>query len=203
MYYCEADKIEILNRIEIIINTIITRLLPTFDLIEKEAKKIEKDKLSELAKVFNPDTMDESSCYEYAFLEAVQHYIIQSEMKQEFLNHQATLLFHIFEKDCQKIFNNGIKLKEKLEKLGVATDEDSHWYKINKELRLVANVIKHGKGHSYDKLKPLREDLFKDNFGFLITSDIEISLKDIQNYGMEMKEFWIEFFDIVLVKNKF
>ncbi|MCK9336316.1 MAG: hypothetical protein M0P43_00665 [Arcobacteraceae bacterium] len=203
MNYYEADKIEILDRIEIIVNTITARLLPTFDSIE-EAKRIEEARLSELVKIFNPDTMDVGSCYEDAFSKAGQHYMIQNEMKQEFLNHQATLLFHIFEKDCQKMCfllnDNGTALKEKLEELGIATNANSHWYKINKELRLVSNVIKHGKGRSYDDLKILREDLFKDNFGFLVTSDLEISLDDIKNYGIEMKFFWMEFFNVVLPK---
>lgn len=123
-------------------------------------------------------------------------------MKQEFLNHQATLLFHIFEKDCQKmcplLHNKGTELKEKLDEMGISTNENSNWHKINKELRLISNVIKHGKGRSYDELKILRTDLFKENFGFLLTSDIEISLIDILIYREKMKGFWIEFFDIVL-----
>jgi hypothetical protein len=76
-------------------------------------------------------------------------------MKQEFLNHQATLLYHMFEKDCKKMFpkiNNKKfinNLEEKLINLNIATDNSSSWYKINKELRLISNVIKHGKGSAY------------------------------------------------------
>lgn len=202
MHYYEAHKIEILNRIETVINTITTRLLPTFNLIESEAEKIQEEKLSESFKSFNPDTMDDASIYEDAFSDAGYYYMIQSEMKQEFLNHQATLIFHIFEKDCQNMFPNSYykekELKEKLEKLGISTNEDSNWYKINKELRLISNVIKHGKGRSYDELKALKNDLFKNNPGFLLTSDIEISLDEIQNYGNKMKYFWTEFFNVVL-----
>ena len=94
---------------------------------------------------------------------------------------------------------SGNDLKEKLQLIGISTENNSPWYKINKELRLISNVIKHSTGSSYNDLKKLRGDLFKNNFGFLLKSDIEISLNDIEVYGNEMKNFWIEFFDIALV----
>ena len=201
MIYYPSDKTNIIERIDTVINTIKLRLIPTFDSIEEEAKEIEKKKLDELYKNFNPDTMDIGSCYEDAHSKGASHYAIHNEMKQEFLNHQATLLFHIFEKDCKKMFPklSGNHLKEKLQEIGISTEDNSSWYKINKELRLICNVIKHGAGESYDKLKTLRGDLFKNNFRFLLKSDIEISLNDIEVYGNEMKNFWINFFDIVLV----
>jgi hypothetical protein len=201
MIYYPSDKINIIERIDIVIDTIKSRLVPTFDLIEEEAKVIEEQKLDELYKNFNPDTMDIGSCYEDAHSKGASHYVIHNEMKKEFLNHQSTLLFHIFEKDCKKMFPNlsGNDLKDKLQEIGISTEDNSSWYKINKELRLICNVIKHGTGPSYDDLKRLREDLFKNNFGFLLKSDIEISLNDIEVYGNEMKKFWIEFFDIALV----
>ena len=201
MNYYPIDKILTIERIDTVIDTIKLRLIPTFDLIEEEAKEIERKKLDELYKNFNPDTMDIGSCYEDAHSEAASHYAIHNEMKQEFLNHQATLLFHIFEKDCKKMFPEllGNDLKEKLQLIGISTENNSPWYKINKELRLISNVIKHSTGSSYNDLKKLRGDLFKNNFGFLLKSDIEISLNDIEVYGNEMKNFWIEFFDIALV----
>lgn len=201
MNYYPIDKILTIERIDTVIDTIKLRLIPTFDLIEEEAKEIERKKLIELSENFNPDTMDIGSCYADAHSEGASHYIIHNEMKQEFLNHQATLLFHIFEKDCKKMFPelSGNDLKEKLQLIGISTENNSPWYKINKELRLISNVIKHGIGSSYNDLKKLRGDLFKNNFGFLLKSDIEISLNDIEVYGNEMKNFWIEFFDIALV----
>jgi len=126
-------------------------------------------------------------------------------MKQEFLNHQATLLFHIFEKDLKKMFRTskedylkGNDLKDKLIEISISTDNNSPWYKVNKELRLISNVVKHGTGKSYDELKKIRIDLFNGNFGFLVKSDISISLNDVEIYANYIKEFWIEFFDIVL-----
>lgn len=202
--YSQSDKLKIIQRIDTVIDTIKLRLLPTFDTIEKEADVIEENKLNELYKNFNPNTTDIGSCYGEAYSEGARHYTIYKEMKQEFLNHQATLLFHIFEKDCKEIFVtlNGENLKNKLNELGVSLEDNSSWHKINKELRFVCNVIKHGKGESYKKLKKLRSDLFKNNFNFLLKSDIEISLDDIEVYGNEMKSFWIEFFGIALESDK-
>lgn len=201
--YSQSDKLKIIQRIDTVIDTIKLRLLPTFDKIEEEAEEIETKKLDELSKNFNPDITDIGSCYEEAYSEGARHYTIYKEMKQEFLNHQATLLFHLFEKDCKEVFVtlNGENLKNKLNELGVSIEANSSWHKINKELRLVCNVIKHGTGRSYDDLKDIRGDLFKNNFCFLLESDIEISLDDIEVYGNEMKNFWIEFFDIALESN--
>lgn len=202
--YSQSDKLKIIQRIDTVIDTIKLRLLPTFDTIEKEADVIEENKLNELYKNFNPDTTDIGSCYEEAYSEGARHYTIYKEMRQEFLNHQATLLFHIFEKDCKEIFVtlDGESLKNKLNELGVSIEANSSWHKINKELRSVCNVTKHGKGKAYKKLKKLRSDLFKNNFNFLLKSDIEISLDDIEVYGNEMKKFWIEFFAIALESDK-
>jgi len=180
--------------------------VPTFNSIEEESREIEKNKLDELYKSFHPDTTDIGSCYEEAHSEGASHYAIHNEMKQEFLNHQATLLFHMFEKDLKNMFRiskdtylKGDDLKNKLEEIGISTDTNSTWYKVNKELRLISNVVKHGTGDSYDDLKKIREDLFNNNFGFLLKSDISLTLNDIEIYANYMKKFWTEFFDIVLV----
>lgn len=112
----------------------------------------------------------------------------------------------MFEKDLKNMFRTskdeylkGNDLKNKLEEIGISTDVNSTWIKVNKELRLISNVVKHGTGDSYDELKKIRMDLFNNNFGFLLKSDISLSLNDIEIYANYMKKFWIEFFDIVLV----
>ena len=70
-YLYESDKIEILNRIDAISETINNRLLPTFDSIEKEAKEAGEKKLEALSANFHPDYMDEGSVYEQAFDEEI------------------------------------------------------------------------------------------------------------------------------------
>lgn len=202
MQYYNKHKKDIIDRIDVVINTVKLRLLPTFDNIEEEANQVEKTKLDELSASFNPDTMDEYSCYEEAHSKGAIHYFMYKEMKQEFLNHQATLLFHLFEKDCQKIFENlsGDEKKGLLIELGINISSESNWMKINKELRLLANAIKHGNGDSFDKLKELRPDLTQDTFHFFFDSTIKITIDELSNYTDKMKNFWEDFFEKIFNK---
>jgi len=86
--------------------------------------------------------MDIGSCYEDAHSEAASHYVIHNEMKQEFLNHQATLLFHIFEKDRKKMFPelSGNDLKEKLQLLGIST-ENNFGFLLKADIEISLNDI--------------------------------------------------------------
>ena len=56
----ESDKIEILERIDSLSKTINDRLLPTFNLLEDEAKAVGEKKLEKL----RADFMDEATVYE-------------------------------------------------------------------------------------------------------------------------------------------
>lgn len=196
----EIDKITILEKIDSIKKTISERLLPTFDTIEQEAKQLSEQKLLELSSRFNPEFTDESDVYDQAFHRGVDHYIVQSDMKIEFLKSAATWIFHLFEKDCTYIFGTEDgKLKlEHLSKLNIDTSEESNWYKCNTELRALSNSIKHGKGSSFEKLKTLRPDLIIETDNFLSKSDIVIEMENINEYIEFMNSFWNIFFNKVL-----
>lgn len=201
MQYCEADKYRILETIELISNTIIVRLLPTFNIIEEEAKKVEEKKLSELSENFNSEYMDEGCVYEDAYHEGVNHYLMHHEMKKEFLNNTITWLFHIFEKDCDYIFKglDGNGRKKYLSDLGIEIDNNSLWFKNNKELRLLANAIKHGNGDSARELKKFRPDFFKEECNYLSEINIDVSVDELEKYIHSMKNFWNCFFSKVLL----
>lgn len=204
MHYYESNKKHILYKINSIKETIFERLLPVYKNIEAEAKEIEKNKLEELYKTFNPDTMDPGDAYQEAWEEGAEHYTLQHAMKTEFLLSTATWLFHLFEKDCREmcpnLYNKPEDLKTELEKMGINCDNNSNWYKINTELRLVANTIKHGEGGSYNRLKTLKSDYFKVRTSYLTDNKIEISEEAMQMYIDNMKSFWESFFDKVLPK---
>lgn len=139
------------------------RLYSTFDAIEAEAKAIENKAYKRYSASFDPDTMDEPYGVEDTYHEGVNHYLTHNEMKSEFLKSAATWLFHLFEKDCVYIFVNadGNAKKKKQKNLGVNVSNSSPWYVCNKELRLVANVVKYGKGQSSTDLEIIRPKLFK------------------------------------------
>lgn len=198
--YTTKDRDKIIERINFIFETTKDRLLPTFDAIEQEAEVIQENTMKTLNETCSTHGMNEYDCYSASHCQALHHYTTNKEMKRELLNHQTAFLFHRFEKDCQEIFKNlivkdGNILINELIKLNIQTEIGSSWHKINNELRLVTNVIKHGEGPSLDKLKEERGDLFISSFHYLINSSIEISLDELTIYVEEIKKFWIDFFE--------
>lgn len=192
----ESDKYETIESINYVSETIIKRLYSSFDSIDEESKAVEEKAYEKSSGYFNPDTMDETHGMEEAYHEGVNHYIVHTQMKQEFLNSSITWLFHQFEKDCTRIFdtNDGNKKKRMLEGLGIDTSGSSLWLKCNNELRLLANTIKHGEGNSSKKLKVLRPDLFKETVFEVSEHEIEASIKDVECYVSCLLRFWEAFF---------
>ncbi|MCW7755414.1 hypothetical protein OOT00_15640 [Desulfobotulus sp. H1] len=130
-YLYDYDKIEIISRIESLLFTIESRLLPTFDAIENEAKNVEEEELARLSRNFDPDRMDEEDVYERAFHAGVEHYSVHSDMKREFLKSSAVWLFHLFEKDCTYIFDteDGKEKKRILSQQSLDISDSSDWFK--------------------------------------------------------------------------
>ena len=128
------------------------------------------------------------------------HYHLHSEIKKEFINSTATWLFHLFEKDCSEIFktNDGNTKKGELENLSIDTATNSNWDLCNTELRLIANVIKHGKGQSFEKLNLRKPSVIKSFHGFLSDAEVTISVADLNFYILAMQQFWNEFFEKAL-----
>lgn len=205
----EADRNEIVESIDNLIATIETRLLPTFNGLEEEAKSVADNRLEELAKQYG-GAEDPSPYYEDAYDTGAEHYQIYTEMKNDFLNMSTAWLFHLFEQDCNRIFhtNDGSVRKTKLTALSIATTQPSNYYKINKELRLICNVTKHGDGDSQVSLLKIRPDLFDSetkpkfmNNPSTITHTLKnVSLVQIKEYAEYMKSFWIELYEAIQLK---
>lgn len=198
----ESDKYDVLTRIRALNISISQRLLPTFSSLESEAKEIEQNKFQELSAKFDPEFSDEADIYESAYHEGVEHYLIQVDIKKQFLKSCAMWVFHLFENDCSYVFDElkGNDRREKLVSLGVDVSGTSNWHKCNNELRVVANAIKHGAGDSMNKLKSQRPDLIVQSQSQLSIDYIEINLSDISVYIEAMEAFWEEFYCAVLSK---
>lgn len=196
----EHDRIEIISRVETVLSTLEGRLLPTFYAIEDEAQSVERDELDRLSRNFDPNCMDETDVLERAFHAGVEHYSVHSDMQRQFLKSSAVWLFHLFEKDCTYIFDteDGNEKKRILSQLSVDASDGSDWSKCNRELRLLANAVKHGAGDSLDKLKKIRPDLFADKLSLFSDDKIELGSDELSGYGESMKRFWGSFFDAAL-----
>jgi len=199
----ENDKRETLDNIRYVSETIIKRLYTSFNSIEEESKSVEEQAYQKSSDYFNPETMDETHGMEEAYHEGIDHYIVHTQMKQEFLNSSITWIFHQFEKHCTRIFDTNDGNKEKiLNNLGIDTSSKSKWGKCNNELRLLANTIKHGEGRSSKELKVLRPNLFKETIFGASEYEVEVSIEDIEGYVDHLLEFWTVFFSAVLPEYK-
>lgn len=196
----ESDKYETLDNLKYVSETIINRLYSTFDSLDEEADLKEKEAYENSAQYFNPETMDETYGLDESFHEGVNHLTVHNVMKDEFLNSSVTWIFHLFEKDCNRIFDttDGNVKKSAITNLGMNTSQTSLWVKCNSELRLIANTIKHGKGPSSVKLQSIKPELFKVGICGSSDHEIQLTISNIKEYLNNLMQFWEEFFTLAL-----
>ena len=128
------------------------------------------------------------------------HYLIHNEMKNEFLNSAITWLFHLFEKNCNRILNttDGNEKKKELENIGIDTSANSLWLTCNHELRLIANTIKHGKGNSSEELKIIKPNYFKQGAWGVSEDEVQLTIEIVEHYINTSNDFWVSFFSLAL-----
>ena len=184
--YPEIVKLNIEHEIDGFERTTLTRLLNSFEDIKLEATEKRRKFLEKKSKSFNPDIDDEASIEEDAYFEEVNHFSIEKELRQEFLNSTATWLFHLFEKQKNRVLGSDKSsiLKPQLAKDNYDLSTCPNWAILNEELRHAANVIKHGfDGQSGKNLKL--------NFPHLIVNgNVVLSETDIRRYITALRYFW-------------
>jgi len=204
----EADKYKIIEGIDNLIKAVEIKLLPAFSNIEEEAKEIEDKTLEESHSRFNPETMDPSQFYEDAYFTGVEHYLMYTQMKNDFLNMTTVWLYHLFEQDCNKIFTDKKwkDRKAKLTVLLVSSTFPSNFYKINEELQHICDINKHGEegaDRAKAKLLVIRPDLFDSKTKPMFMSNPSITTHTLKNISLEqlieyaeyMKLFWNELYE--------
>ncbi|HFQ4951555.1 hypothetical protein HQK29_23100 [Vibrio vulnificus] len=182
----ERVKLNIESQIDGFEFTILERLLSSFSDIENEAKAKRLNYLAEKSKSFDPDLSDEACIEEDAYFEELEHLDVHSSLKTEFLNSSATWLFHLFERQKKDIFGTDLTapIKTQLLSDGYDIQNCSDWHLLNKELRTLANAVKHGS--QSDAAKRLSND-----FSTLLSNDeIVVNEVDIRKYISALKAFW-------------
>jgi len=182
----EIIKINIEQEIDGFERTTLTRLLNSFESIELEAIEKRKLFLEKKSKSLDPDIDDVGMIEEDAYFEEVNHFLIEQELKQEFLNSTAVWLFHLFERQKIRAFGSADTdiLKPLLAQDNYDLDSCSDWKVLNKELRYVANVIKHGfegdSGLNLNKYSP----------NLIVNESVVLTKTDIQRYIKALRNFW-------------
>ncbi len=203
---------------------VLSRVLPSFDGINEEAHALERRRYSELVsslEVREEDMWDAGEAMaDLAFDEAMDHAVLLESMRFATLNLYAAALYHLTEQNLidlpLQILNYSGRHNLRPEKavswfkdtIGLDVTSLPSWPLID-ELRLVANVVKHGEGGSAEDLRKIRADLFvyptlRGKVSPIETLRIEASLfgndffitkEEFERYHTGIVAFWTELAD--------
>jgi len=204
------------KQINKLIETLEGRLLPALSNIDEEVDRT----LSELERGA-PDGTDLLMIQEAALNASYEHFDLMSDVEQALINMFGAALYHLFEQQL-RMFHVRVLYEKPLEYapqiltawndgLGISMpDEQSEGIK---ELRLLANTIKHGDGDSAKSLFKMNPRLFRDIWEKDVDDDpsikvhkpevytpmfgqgIYIEMDDIRRYQKNVLETWSTYFD--------
>ncbi|MBI5092939.1 MAG: hypothetical protein HZB26_10920 [Candidatus Hydrogenedentes bacterium] len=212
-------------------DALLTKMLPSLPDAEEEATA-HQQAMWEWAMSRPSDGNDDGSWWaEWAQEQGFELYERLTRVRQAVLNMGTVMLWHLLEQQMlcfhrrrvlsiheendalndPKVHKKLYRIEEFEERLaagGLCLDQVAAWSKV-KELRLVANAVKHGPGVSALKLHAIRPELFtapglsEDTFFNAPNAlrigrpaggeDIYVTDKDLEEYFDATLEFWNEF----------
>ena len=210
------------------------RIIPIFSSLGEETHTIAETKHKALAENFNPELEDPGEYAVMAWEAGLEHYESMSLMQYNMRLMWISTLYQFWEQQVRKfVFEEGTRTHKFIDKKGNVIDFESFcargiddikdafnkfgqdleklksWPKIE-ELRLLANVIKHGEGRSSKNLKRLRPDYFDagiisaDLLGLYKTTlgerVLNIEDSEYKIYCDAILEFWDELPDMLTFK---
>jgi hypothetical protein len=217
LYFCTWSRKKALGTTDVYVNGFSARLFPIFDHIEEEASaETEKAWENAMSSPAYDDNVDPG-----AYAEAVQDYGLEvyenlQFTRQQLLGLAAAGLYHLWERLLKQFFCKELwgwtfdgltinkvitpagfpQLEERLSQFGFQLAQQSYYADLC-ELRLVANVAKHGDGKSCEQLQTAAPHLFEGyNYHFDILSKADsLSLKpsDFTRYAKAVTDFWATF----------
>lgn len=202
--------------------TLKNRILKAFGNIEQEAEELKEKEYKRLLQTPVGENggpgMDELA--ERAEEEGINFYITMTNLQQGIVNMfavalyglftQQLMLFHrrellgIHEENDQELFTPD-EVKRRLCENGIDIEKFRSYGKI-RELKLVANTVKHAEGWAAKDLRNIRPDLFisphsillkprSTLFKPLLGEDFFVTSDDIVSYTDAIEEFWEELAD--------
>ncbi len=217
LYFCSLSRKIALETTGVYVDGFSTRLLPVFDHIEEEASAA-TDKAWDTA-MSSPASEENLDPGDYA--EAVQEHGLEVYenlhfTQQQLLGLAAAGLYHLWERllkqfICKELRGwtfdgraihkimapaNFSSLEEFLFQFGFQLAQQRYYADLS-ELRLVANVVKHGDGQSCEDLQTFAPGLFEGyNYHFDIFSkadSLELRPADFTRYAKAVTDFWDTF----------
>ena len=182
-----------------------TRLLPN---LSKETLEAEADAKADESWEHQPasEWTDPANLAEQATEAGLAHYELMHGLRQGMINLVAVALYHLFEQQLKDAF--GIERDEEIrELLSAFVDQRLCSAAVNtkiKELREVANTVKHGKGRAFKELFEWRPDMFVNpllrklgdsdppyDVQPLIGEGLYVRLEHLREYRDSLKGFWM------------
>jgi len=229
LYWIWYIKESVLTTLDFYRRSIIEKVIPSFSSIETEAQEIKEQEYDRLMSLpsdgYGPDPSDLA---ERAFDEGLHYSEFMHDMLQGIMNLSAVGLHHLLEqhlilflrkelltlqeeRDLSTITGERVKrilsfeeARKRLEAHGIEIVKFSCWSKI-RELRLVANAVKHAEGDACEQLKLCRPELFVHPMVFhsskvpvgpvlspLSGEDIYVTKEKFEEYVNSVREFWKE-----------
>src|SRR5258708_22579438 len=224
-FWADQFKRAFVPEVRALIETLETRLLPTFANIKTEEDAKEQEQWGRLGSLPGDGSEDMADLAESAFDTGLAHYQTMVSIRQGLLNMFVVALFHLYEQHVMLFhrrevleageendsrFLKHFVFRERLRGLGIDITSFASW-PVLQELGLVANTVKHAEGDSSAKLHAQRPALFEPpelvGFSFaglksvarvftpLMGDDIYVSLEDLKRYADAVVQFWEELSD--------
>ena len=223
-FWISKFQIEFVPQLNAVVNALEKRLLPNLEeeKIELESNRIAEEDWERFMSMSATGNEDPTDFADRAQNAGISHYTLMYGIRQGMLNLFAAALYHAFEQQvmffhrknvlclCEENDPSKFRLSVfecRLKKYGIKIKKFSSWSKIDDELRLVANTVKHAEGSSSKKLRKKRPDLFENPqisglsvptpkvFQPLVGDNLYVSLQDIKNYRDHLIQFWQELAD--------
>jgi hypothetical protein len=218
--HIRSDFIPALQRTaEIFLN----RILPTFRSGEDEAAATTARAYEDLISGPADGSKDLAEFAEVADQAGDTYYTWLKELEQSMLNACAMFLSHLFEQQMMMLLRRELLLDheransrlftfdvagERIRQHGIEISKFSSWPVLT-ELRLLANVVKHGDGRSAEQLHVVAPELFEPPmirgmklggimavkpsvFTPLLGNDIYVTVDGIARYQVALEDFWRE-----------
>ena len=218
------------KQITVLRDVIAERLLPTFTSIENEADAISDNTWERLGAAGGPDS-DPANDAELAEEAGLIHYLSLIDATQGLLNLFAVAIHHLVEQQQitvlrqeliprgENICDRTLKVEEFVKRLvnsNIDVKTFASWPEL-KELRNVANAVKHADGCSANCLRGNRPEIFippsfrRKNESFvpnpirwpfqpLSGQDLYVTADNLERYFRAAEKFWREFEEALAMK---
>ena len=227
-FWISAIRTEFVPQINALVDVLQERLLPNIKIedIEARSEEFSEEKWQEYMTMPGTGDEDPADFADRALDAGISHYSLMLGIRQGLLNLFAVALYHAFEQQVmwfhrknvlnmdeennEKLFKMS-EFQNRMETLGIDLQNFPSWPKMNDELRLVANTVKHAEGGSSHQLRQKRPGMFRHPllsssalfsspaalpvFQPLIGDGLYVSFDDIEDYRDHLVRFWQELAD--------